>query len=280
MTAYNPITDAQIEPEAPLTAALMVQIRNNPIAIGERAAGTTVKPPAGHLFGLTLSNNVSDATNDIDIAAGEAASRDGARYIELAAALTKRLDAAWAVGTNQGGLDTGAIANATYHVWLIMRSDTLVVDALFSLSATAPTMPTNYDYKRRIGTIIRTSAAIKAFTQVGDRFYWTTGVLDVSASTASSRTLYALTAPPSTRAMIRAIMVGAADMVIQPTFETNSAVSTTVAPLKSLDGGKAMTATLEIELDGSSQIALRSFSAGETWRVLTLGWIDSRGRLA
>ena len=124
----------------------------------------------GHINGLTLSNNATDATNDIDIAAGEAAEDSGGILIKLSSGLTKRLDAAWAVGTNQGGLDTGSIANTTYHVWLIQRSDTGVVDALFSTSPSSPTMPANYDLKRRIGAIVRVSAAIKAFYQYGDVF--------------------------------------------------------------------------------------------------------------
>lgn len=117
----------------------------------------------GYTFGLTLTTNGSDATNDVDIAAGAAASDTTPFYLmQLASALTKRIDAAWAVGTNQGGLDTGVVGNNTYYIWLIQRSDTLVTDALFSLSNTAPTMPANYDRKRLIGYLYRASAANSA----------------------------------------------------------------------------------------------------------------------
>lgn len=132
----------------------------------------------GYIDGLTLANNATDANNDIDIAAGSASVTDGSGFLiaQLTSTLVKRLDAAWSVGTNQGGLDTGAEANSTwYHVWLIMRSDTGVVDVLFSTSATAPTMPTNYDFKRRIGAVYNNSSGnIDAFTQVGDTFLWST----------------------------------------------------------------------------------------------------------
>lgn len=115
----------------------------------------------GFLSGFGLSANAADPANDVDIAAGAAASDTSPFYLmQLGFALTKRLDANWAVGTNQGGLDTGSVsAAATYYIWLIQRSDTLVVDALFSLSATAPTMPANYDRKRLIGNLIRVSSA-------------------------------------------------------------------------------------------------------------------------
>ncbi len=133
----------------------------------------TAPMPRGHIFGLTLSNNATDATNDIDIAVGEAGA-DTAPFgamVQSTAGLTKRLDAAWAVGDGNGGLDTGTIANTTYHVWLIKRADTGVVDALFSTSATSPTMPdAACTLKRRIGSVIRSGGAILAFFQDGDEF--------------------------------------------------------------------------------------------------------------
>lgn len=116
--------------------------------------------------GLYISNNATDATNDIDISAGVASDSGNAYLMVLSSTLVKRLDAAWAVGTNQGGLDTGSIANTTYYVWLIRRPDTGVVDALFSTSSTSPTMPTNYTQKRLIGTFVRSGGAITAFTAV------------------------------------------------------------------------------------------------------------------
>jgi len=151
----------------------------------------------GHKQGLTLSNNSVDATNDIDIAAGSAGS-DGATPVlmTLSSAITKRLDAAWAVGSGNGGLDTGAIANGTYHVWLIRRSDTGVVDALFSASATSPTMPANYDQKARIGSILRESAAIVPFIQTGrNRFERKTGAQDRNSTAALASSLITLSVP-------------------------------------------------------------------------------------
>lgn len=138
-----------------------------------KMASIAASAAPGHLYGLTLSNNVSDATNDIDIAIGSAASdATSPTMINLASALTKRLDAAWAVGTNQGGLDTGTVADGTYWIWLIQRSDTGVVDALFSASATAPTMPASYDRKRRIAPIIRSGATILAFSYNSYSKFW------------------------------------------------------------------------------------------------------------
>ncbi len=154
----------------------------------------------GQIFGLTLSNNTTDAVNDIDIAVGEAASTESNPVLMvLASALTKRLDANWAVGTGNGGLDTGSIANTTYHVWLIQRSDTGVVDSLFSTSATSPTMPANYDRKRRIGSVIRSAGTILGFQQIGNLFSLNSGVVDRSSSSPITDLLQTLTIPTGIR---------------------------------------------------------------------------------
>lgn len=157
--------------------------------------------------------NGTDATNDIDIAAGAGADSTGAYWIK-GAALTKQLDAAWAVGTNAGGLDTGAIANSGYFIWAIARSDTGVVDALFSTSATAPTMPASYDYKRLIGYIERSAGAILAFladelSGGGLRYRWDSPRLDGNnvALTTSYSTL-ALSVPAGLRVLAFGNAVG------------------------------------------------------------------------
>lgn len=112
----------------------------------------------GYFTGLAVTTNASDATNDFDIAIG-AASADTSPYylMQLTSALTKRSDASWAVGNNQGALDTGTIGNNTYYIHEIQRPDTGVTDALISLSLTAPTMPTGYTRKRPIATFTRTA---------------------------------------------------------------------------------------------------------------------------
>ena len=148
------------------------------------------------ISGLTYQNSAGDATNDITIAAGRALDGTNAYLLTLSATLTKQLDAAWAVGNNAGGLDTGTIGNSDYYIWLIARADTGVVDALFSLSSTAPTMPTNYDFKRLIGWFKRVGGTIVAFTTYeteggGLELLWTVSTADIDLSntlTTSRRT--------------------------------------------------------------------------------------------
>lgn len=248
----------------------------------------TALPMRGHIGGLTLSNNGTDATNDIDIAVGEASDSAVACVMRLTSAITKRLDAAWAVGTGNGGLDTGAIANDVYHVWLIRRSDTGVVDALFSASATSPTMPTNYDQKRRIGAIIRASAAILPFTQFGDHVTLTTPVLDVDVSnpggSAVTRTLSSVPDGVRVKARLNVFNTNSAaadDVYISELAATDQATSGTVSPLSTLTSQNNLNETMVIEVmtNTSAQIRTRHGTGTNTsFRITTLGWTDYRDR--
>ena len=108
--------------------------------------------PQGYLFGLTMST--AGASTTMTIAAGIATDSTGVRMMKLVSAISKTTSA-WAAGTAAGGLDTGAIAASTwYHFFEIMNPATGAVDVLFSLSATAPTMPTGYTLFRRIGSML------------------------------------------------------------------------------------------------------------------------------
>src|SRR3989344_2202809 len=133
--------------------------------------------PRGHLWGLTMSN-AADTVNDITVAAGEAADENGAGDMVLGSAITKQLDAGWAVGTGAGGINTGSEAISTwYEVHLIKRVDTGVVDVMFTTTANRATLPTNYTLQRRIGWIRNNATpTILQFTQVDDHFTLTTQI--------------------------------------------------------------------------------------------------------
>jgi len=83
-------------------------------------------------YGCVVSNNVTDATNDLDFAVGRWRADDDTGDLELTAAITKRADATFVVGTNQGMLDEGTLTNSSFHGYLIKRLDTAVVDVLLS----------------------------------------------------------------------------------------------------------------------------------------------------
>ena len=250
--------------------------------------------PKGHIFGLTLVNSGTDPTNDIVIAAGVC--RDTADSVDmvLPAARTKQLDAAWAAGNNAGGRDTGAIADGTWHVFLIRNPTTQGVDALFSQSPTAPTMPSGYTQKRRIGSIIRASGAIVAFTQTEDRFLLSVPVVnyDAAPNSASAITV-TLTSLPSgvgVTALLHGHMLDTSATAARAALLTSFGQADTAPTSGGLGqfqttgaSGSVFSACggLEVPTNNLRQVRAR-ISVADTdvfLRIVAEGWLDTRGRL-
>lgn len=150
--------------------------------------------------------------------------------------------------TGANALDTGAIAASTwYSVWVIWNGTTTA--GLLSLSATAPTMPTGYTYKARIGWIRTDGTANKyplSFIQTGKK---------VQYKVASGSNLTALPIPasgiqgsitvptwvavstanyvPSTANSVTIVLssLGTAENMIAPNNSYGAAGSTTNPPL-------------------------------------------------
>lgn len=107
---------------------------------------------AGFISGLECSPDAGDPIHDIAISAGQCRSSNNANDIVLAAPLVKRLDAVWAAGTGNGGRDvaTALAAGQTWFVHVVQDNAGPTVDAVFSLSPTAPTLPAAYDVSRLV----------------------------------------------------------------------------------------------------------------------------------
>jgi hypothetical protein len=160
-------------------------------------------PLKGHLYGLTLST--AGASTTFSVASGQAADSTGLALMRLGSTYNKTT-AAWALGSGVGALDTGSIsANTWYHAHLIQRVDTGVVDVLFSLSPTAPTLPTNYTLFRRIGSMrTNISAQWTRFIQDGNTFMWAAPVNDVQvANPGVTAVTRSLTVPTGIRVLAR-----------------------------------------------------------------------------
>lgn len=246
-------------------------------------------PPKGHIFDLTMSN-AADAVNDITVQAGEATDESGEIMMVLSAAITKQIDAAWAVGTAAGGMNTGAVADNTwYEVILIYREDTGVTDVMFSTTANRATLPANYTHKRRIGWVLRSVATNLAFTQVGDHFTLTTPANDVSTTSSASAVSRTVTAPPNSIVRMRVACLGntginAANAVVFSELVEADTAPTTTNGFNSIGAGDFAivgAAHLELRVNGSSQIRDRSITAtgSMAYDISTYGWIDYRNRL-
>lgn len=265
-----------------------------PISTPSPTVGRTqVAALTSMVWGLSYQNNAGDATNDLDIAAGFCMDATGAWPI-VVSALTKRSDANWSVGTNQGMLDTGAVGNSDYYLWAISRSDTSVSDILCSLSSTAPTMPANYDYKRLIGWFKRTGGTIVAFktyeiTGGGLQFLWSSPTLDVNLlnTLTTSRRTDAVKVPLNiaTRALLNVTVAdssAAFDVYIYcPDLTDLAPGDNTTAPLATFRMVVAANVTeagqVEIRTSATGTIAARaSIATVDQYSVATLGFTMDR----
>lgn len=156
---------------------------------------------------ITIANNTTDANNDIDISGGNFVFSDfsGQAYVP---AMTKRLDANWTAGTNQGGLDTGTKLNSWYYgVYAIYNPSTNVADYLFTATGvTAIILPSGFTKFKYIGSILTNSSGnIIAFKQADNYFYFSE-ILDASPTpTSAVYSTYTLSVPKQNNiiAMVR-----------------------------------------------------------------------------
>lgn len=246
--------------------------------------------PRAAIEGLTYANAGGDPTNDISVNVGSAMDATNTRFLVLGAGITKKLDAPWAAGNDQGGLDTGSIADGDYFVWFINRPDTNASDILFSTSATAPAMPANYTFKRLIGWFKRASSAIVPFKTYemaggGLEFFWTTPRRDVnlaSTLTASSRSdVLSVPTAFSVIAHFRALAAnsgGGSAVVVRCPDEGDGAPSTTNTPLVNLyvATADAVAEELYVRTSASGAVASRAVTLIELYVIVTLGFIWSR----
>jgi hypothetical protein len=247
----------------------------------------TVSTPRSYLAGLTLST--PGASSTFSVAAGAAADSTNTNPMNLSSAISKTT-LAWAVGTGNGALDTGSIAASTwYHVYLIKRVDTGVVDVEISLSASAPALPPNYALSRRIGSMkTNGSSQWTAFTQIGDAFLWNTPVTDVTGNAiTTTATNFPLSVPSGVSVFAdlqvdfaNSAAAGIAVLVYSPLIGTqvlgtpigNWSVNCVVA-------SQYVTNAMQVWTNTSAQVsAVAQTSSNNSLFIITRGWIDRRGR--
>lgn len=271
-------------------------------------AASTIPLPTAYLSGCKISNNSGDATNDIDIAAGKCRNAADTANITVAA-LTKRLDANWAAGTNQGMRNSAAaIADGTYHIYAVSTAagtqdiyayagvagtdpDTSSAEATVIAALQLESGGSSYLYARRIGSILRVSNAIIAFQQTGDEFLRNdAGILDVSVTNQGNSAVdRTLSVPMGLKvdAIINAIATDAtggaeAATYIKDKDISDQAASSTAAPLCTIISSQAAGfggGSVRVRTSRSGVVTSRAVEASAaTLRIATMGWIDRRGR--
>lgn len=238
------------------------------------------------IAGLTLSNNIALPDVAVDVASGTCTDKTGVVTMNLTVAITKRLNALWAAGSGNGGLDVAtSVGSTSYNFFLIYNPATQAVDGLFSTSFNNPVMPVGYTLSRYIGTVITNGAgAITPFLNVGERFRLKTPILDVNAPNSSGVNIRVLSLPrgPKSRALIRANCSGTGMAFLyfrDPDLGAYSVVDTTAARnFRDPAGGNFFIDTFEVETDNLGRIQTSSTSVvlDEAIVVHTVGWAVDR----
>lgn len=264
--------------------AILTQLHQ---AIGIMIASVpTVSRALTGIQGMILSNNGADANNDIDIAPGACLSDDFTTLITLAAGITKRSDAAFATGTNNGSMDAGAKpSSGTLHYWAIYNPTTLATDIICSTSATAPTLPGGFTKKRCLGAVTTDgSSNIRAFKQEGDYFEYVNPILDIDTTslTSANRTARTLTVPNSKKVRARFRFSFNDNASTSPQFllftsadQADQAPSNTANPLTHVNDNSSSVSVGELEIwtNTSRQIYDRSNSTTAGYlKISTLGY--------
>ncbi len=246
--------------------------------------------PRGHISGFTTSRPTTTA---IAIGAGQARSDADDADITLSASITKT-QAAWAVGSSQGGLDSGSTYSTStwYYVYVIRRSDTGVVDAIFSTSKVAPTYPTGYDSARRVGTFyVASGGTIDNFIQYGDFFTWQPDrKTDLNTtSPGTTWTLLTVSAPPIEGLIARVVAIVRVTTTSTEKYvgfhhgigaDPTDRFTGEIEAYNYYSTANAQTNTfLLLHVSAAGQIRYRADSATNVRVIVNVpGWIDSRGR--
>lgn len=243
--------------------------------------------PRGYIAGLTLSNNVGTPNTKVDVAAG--ACRDSTNFINIDLLASVTIDF---TTTGANALDAGTIAASTwYHIYAIGKADGVTSAGLASTSASAPTMPSGYSYKRRIGSVLTDGAShLILFDQVWDEFLWSVPVGDVAVTNlGTTATSYTLTVPTGVqvRARLRTDVAQASQgtaVLVSSLDEADNAPSaaagleTNSVPVAGAGAGGH--SVFDVRTNTSAQVRGRSSAANTTLRISTYGWFDTRGREA
>ncbi len=185
-------------------------------------------------------------------------------------------------------LDAGSLGATTWYYTFAIGKTTGETAFLASLSATAPTMPSGYTLKRRIGSFKTDgSSHILAYAQTGDLFQWGTMTKDVNTALGASGN-YTLNVPAlavmwqGIGTLIGGTAAGSVGVCLFTVGQTSEAstfsmLANNPSNIISADQG----GHFSILTNASQQIAFTgTFSGGATAAITltTTGWIDRRGR--
>ncbi|MDK4727479.1 hypothetical protein [Rhizobium phaseoli] len=240
----------------------------------------------GYLFGGEISNNATDLTNDLDIAAGVAATDDAAPGMMVWSAVTRQLDVAY--GTGNGGRFDSAIADGTWHIFACTNGTLVAIGMSQSLNPTgAANYPSGYTKYRRIGSRVRISGAWRRVVQRGDRHMLLDPLPQTGnpIATTTSAALLALSGIPTGIEVDALFETSYTSATVSAGALLSSPIINDAAPGAGNAGSNVghiqvtnqfTAASARIRTNTSGQIRHRAGASGNLY-IAVHGWFDDRG---
>jgi hypothetical protein len=226
----------------------------------------TARKNAGVLSGGGLANLYSYNTgaNTASLTADAVALYDSSGNMYGATSVSLSLNIATA-GAN--GLDTGSLSTTGFYFFIIYNPTTDTVAGLYSLSATAPTMPSGYTYKRRVGWIFY-SSGITGYIQRNRHFSYTSQ-RTVASGTSNPAAYFSLNgfAPP-TASIIRGVMISNNNSVM-----VSDNIGQTIMSLNTVTSAQCFWFYEFVVQNGTFQVNYFSSSSGGYCAIQ--GWEDN-----
>jgi hypothetical protein len=255
--------------------------------VSSNGDGTTswVAPSAAATYPLlNITGTIAhDTDTDHDILFGATICADSTNaYIMSGAAITKQIDASWAVGDDAGGLFSGSVAaNTVYYFHEIRKDSDGSIDYGFDTSATAANRPAGHTYYRCIGAGITNASSnwhLGVYTRSGSNLYfrYITASNDMASSSKA----------PSAKALLTVKVPANAEGVFNVNFvfpgsntyayviadaDTDYTLTADTCTAYGASGGQFMSIELRIPVNASSQIAWKVTDT-TTMRVNTIAW--------
>ncbi|MBX5021235.1 hypothetical protein [Rhizobium lentis] len=241
----------------------------------------------GYLYGGEISNNTSDLTNDLDIAAGVAATDDSTPILMVWSAVTRQLDVAF--GSGNGGRFDSATADGTWHIFACTNGSATVIGMSQSLNPTsAPNYPAGYTKYRRLGSRVRMSGVLRRVVQRGDRHILYDPVIQnggsAIASTTTAATLALSGIPTGIEVDVKLLASFTSATVSSGALITSPYANdpTPGASLSGINVGHIQVASqyaadeVRVRTNTSAQIRHRAVASGSLYLALH-EWTDDRG---
>lgn len=178
-----------------------------------------------------------------------------------------------------GGLDAGAeAANQWYSIWVIHNQTDSLTRALLSTSATAPTMPTNYTKKRRVGWVRNSSSNFLQFYHIANWVY-----LDIRGSVLNLGNAAAYTdvdcssfVPPTSRIILLNVLIILGSSATRSIYlRTNGGTGENFKFQQQLSApDKLYSSSVSMMADSSQIIEYKSDNADSTLTLHVVGYYD------